>query len=233
MPKLMDGLMAMDARNDFNQSQLKPAGTVGDDCLKWIDGICDAIGDAHEKWRMGSNLVAITIAGPNAIGGRIAGIPLEPFILNKMPTKGIGDKALPYSKAVAKGISSAWEGVCESFNVPTAPWYPTFTQVNGPVAAPVPNIPWALEPCLPGVGMLIAPVLKEKMKSALGKQDDVAAELFESIGKAFAKHAVNWVKNQKITNILGTGPTVGWAPPNSPVGMVAGGHTIPGAGFLS
>ena len=233
MPKLMDGLMAVDAKSDFNQSKLKPAGIVGDDCVKWIDAICDAIGDAHEKWRLGTTIHSLLITGPMALGGKLGGVPLEPFILAKAPQKGIGDKALPYARAVAKGISDAWDDVANSFMV-SAPWYPTFASVPGPVAPPTENIPWPLETCIPGAGaFLVAPLLKEKMKSALGKQDELAAELFESVSKAFAKHAMNWVKNQKVMNILGTGPTVGWAPPGSPVGQVAGGKNIPGPGFLS
>src|SRR5688500_12534976 len=167
MPALMDGLMAVAAKNDFNQSKLKPPGPVGEECMKWIDEICGAIGDAHEKWRMGSTIVGVLIHGNLAFGGQLAGLPLEPFILAKAPRKGMSDKALPYAMAAAKGISKLWDDVLASFKVPGAPWYPTFQQVSGPVAPPTPNIPWPLATCLPGMGLLVGPLIKEKMLAAL------------------------------------------------------------------
>ncbi|MCO4760393.1 MAG: hypothetical protein KC502_02740 [Myxococcales bacterium] len=203
---------------------------------KYIDGICDAICGAWDKWRLQAKFSNLIINGPVAVGspGCLKGPKLKSLIMMQAPKSSPAEKK--YSDSVAKHLSKAWGDWQGKVMVPGLPWYPAFTAFPLAMAPPMPNIPMPLIVCPSAMAaeMLVPSKLKDGMVKAHNDKKALHhKELFDSIGKGVSVVFLIWLVSQQIMNVLGKGPVPTYAPPYVPVGPVVGGQNIAVPGHLS
>jgi hypothetical protein len=187
----------------------------------YLSRICDAIGQAHNVWRMRAMLVDVVVNAVSASGGRLEGAGLEPDIRLRAPQEDAWQR--PRSEAIAYGIGTGWNNWQVSVSVPGLPWYPAFAAFPGPMAPPMPNVP------IPLVGLRHLPFhvnaapLKSYMQARYSGDNEWSNELFEAVAAGFESAFRLWTPTQMIVNVMGRGPVPTFAPPYVPVGPVVGG----------
>ena len=215
---------------------------VGKEFKDFHDTILDAIGFAHNMWKLQAKFQNLQIMAVSAIGtpGCLDGPELESLIKNApMVAAYTGNKA-KYRDAVAKGVSQCFKQWQGQVMVPGLPWYPAFAAFPGPMAPPMPNIPTPLIAC-PSAMMskIVAPMdMKQAMIDALDggvKNDDKDKHyeaLFDAIATVLSLAFLMWLPAQQVMLVLGKGPIPTFAPPFVPVGPVLGGDNIATPGHL-
>jgi hypothetical protein len=213
----------------INKYHCDTARTISDKMEAYIDGICDAICSAWNKWQSSATLVGVVINAVTAAGGQVVGPTWLPTILADAPMSTLQEAK--YSMSIASAISLGWLAYQATIKVPGLPWYPAFATVPSPVAPPVPNVP------CPVVALIQVPVpvmsmtLRGQMIAFLGDPTAQHSQvLFASIAGAFEACFILWQTTTQVTKVIGTGPVPTFAPPVVPVGPVVGGvgNMVPG-----
>ncbi len=195
----------------------------------YLSRICDAIGQAHGRWRTRATLVQVLINAVSASGGSLQGPGLEPDIRIFAPQEDAWQR--PRSEAIAYGIGACWNNWQVSVSVPGLPWYPAFAAFPGPVAPPMPNVPTPLVALRQMTPHLSASPLKAQMQARYSGDNEWSNELFEAVASGFERAFQLWTPTQMVTNVMGRGPVPTFAPPYVPVGPVVGGvgNQLPGS----
>jgi len=216
---------------------------IGNDFKKFHDAMIDAVGFAHNMWRLQAKFQNIKIMAVSAIGtpGCLDGPELEPLIKNAPMCAAMTGNMAKHRDAVAKGVSECFKKWQDKVMVPGLPWYPAFAAFPGPMAPPMPNIPTPLIAC-PSAMMaeICAPM---SMKSAMGnaldgglksKDNDKQYEaLHDAIATVLSVAFTAWLPMQQVMLVMGKGPIPTFAPPYVPVGPVVGGDILPTPGHLA
>jgi hypothetical protein len=215
---------------------------IGKEFKDFHDAILDAVGFAHNMWKLQAKFQNLQIMAVSAIGtpGCLDGPELESLIKTApMVAAYTGNKA-KYRDAVAAGVSKCFKDWQGQVMVPGLPWYPAFAAFPGPMAPPMPNIPTPLIAC-PSAMMarIVMPDgMKQEMINALDggmKKDDKDKHheaLFDAIATVLALAFLTWLPAQQVMLVLGKGSIPTFAPPFVPVGPVIGGDNIAVPGHL-
>ena len=215
---------------------------IGNDFKELHDGMIDAVGYAHNMWKMQAHFQNIQIMAVSAIGmpGCLTGPELESLIKTApMVASWSGNKG-KHRDAVAKGVSKCFKDWQDKVTVPGLPWYPAFAAFPGPMAPPMPNVPTPLIAC--PSAMMSKIIMPTDMKSAMDdaldgglkdKDPDKQYEaLHDAIATVLAAAFVMWLPMQQVMLVLGKGPIPTFAPPYVPVGPVVAGDIIATPGHL-
>ncbi|MDB4968539.1 MAG: hypothetical protein JWN44_4228 [Myxococcales bacterium] len=215
---------------------------IGKEFKDFHDTMLDAIGFAHNMWKLQAKFQNLQVMAVVAIGtpGCLDGPELESLIKNApMCATFTGNKA-KYRDAVAAGVSKCFKDWQGQVMVPGLPWYPAFAAFPGPMAPPMPNIPMPLIAC-PSAQMariIVPSQLADEMKNALDggmQRDDKDKQyeaLFDAIATVLALAFLMWMPMQQVMLVMGKGPIPTFAPPFVPVGPVLGGDNIAVPGHL-
>ena len=215
---------------------------IGNNFKELHDTMIDAVGFAHNMWKLQAKFQNLQVMAIAAIGspGCLDGPELESLIKNApMCAAFTGNKA-KYRDAVAAGVSKCFKDWQGQVMVPGLPWYPAFAAFPGPMAPPMPNIPTPLIAC-PSAKMasICAPMdMKSAMIDALDgdlKQKDKSKQheaLFDAIATVLSLAFLMWLPQQQVMLVLGKGQIPTFAPPFVPVGPVMGGDNIAVPGHL-
>ena len=215
---------------------------VGKEFKQFHDDILDAIGFAHNMWKLQAKFQNLQVMAVSAIGqpGCLKGPELESLIKQApMVASYTGNKA-KYRDAVATGVSKCFKDWQDNVMVPGLPWFPAFAAFPGPMAPPMPNVPTPLIAC-PSAMMtriLMPDALKQEMVNALDgglKNDDKDKHyeaLFDAIGTVLALAFMTWLPQQQVMLVMGKGNVPTFAPPFVPVGPVMAGDNLPVPGHL-
>jgi hypothetical protein len=215
---------------------------IGNEFKSFHDDILDAIGFAHNMWKLQAKFQNLQIMAVSAIGtpGCLDGPELESLIKNApMCAAWTGNKA-KYRDAVAAGVSKCFKDWQMQVTVPGLPWCPAFAAFPSAMAPPMPNVPTPLIACPSAmIARITVPnMLQSEMENALDgglKQKDKDKHfeaLFDAIGTVLALAFLTWLPAQQVSLVLGQGPIPTFAPPFVPVGPVMGGNNIPTPGHL-
>jgi hypothetical protein len=204
-----------------------PDGSKLTDPHRLVDRLCNAIGHAWTLWSVKAHFKDVLIMGPTASGGEIEGPPMAPWI-----TSMTGAESAPEHEAVQAvggALDESMKRWMSAAKLPGLPIYPAFAAFPGPMAPPMPNVPFPLLAIPnPQVGAIMG-------MSASGRAKDpgavaVASAVLAALGVVFPL----WTAAQTVQLMLGRGPVPTFAPPYVPVGPVVGGEIIPIPGhFIS
>lgn len=201
--------------------------------------LLQAVRHAHDLWRMQAKFKNITINAVSAIGtpGCLDGPDLD-ILIARAPTVvtmpgSMGD----LRDAVAEGVDACFENWQDHVTVPGLPWYPAFVAFPGPMAPPMPNVPFPLI-ALASSGMAkitSQAQLKQAIGNALpaGLKTTKVEDFISDISLRLSIYFLRWLASQTVTQVLGKGPVPTFAPPYVPVGPVVGGTIISTPGHLS
>lgn len=208
----------------------------------------DAASYAFNLWKPQLTFKNLKINGPVAVGSK--GCLSEPTKFDKLFKSYPGHSAISGGKhfakwrdAVGKGVASCLTKYVEGITVPGLPWYPAFAAFPGPMAPPVPNIPWPLI-SLPSAGLadITVPLkLKKAMiknfpnnlaQSCKDESDKIHETIFGAIADTLAVGFMIWVSTQMVNLVMATGQIPSFAPPAVPVGPVVNGNNLPTPGHL-
>lgn len=218
------------------------ADKVGKEFQRFHDDLLDAVGFAHNMWKLQAKFQNLQIMAVSAIGmpGCLTGPALESLIKQApMVAAYTGNKA-KYRDAVAKGVSTCFKDWQDNVMVPGLPWYPAFAAFPGPMAPPMPNIPTPLIAC-PSAMMtriLMPESLKQEMVNALDgglKSKDSSKQheaLFDALATVLALAFMTWLPQQQVMLVMGKGQVPTFAPPFVPVGPVVAGDNLAVPGHL-
>lgn len=218
------------------------ADKIGNEMKKFHDDIIDAVGFAHNMWKLQAKFKNLQVMAIAAIGspGCLDGPELESNIKNApMVAAYTGNKA-KYRDAVATGVSKCFKDWQDKVMVPGLPWFPAFAAFPGPMAPPMPNIPTPLIAC-PSAMMtrIVVPnELKTEMVNALDggikdKDKDKHHEaLFDAIATVLALGFMMWLPQQQVMLVMGKGQVPTFAPPFVPVGPVMAGDNLAVPGHM-
>lgn len=228
MPAINPQMVIDMARQRFQQIQL-PSGTDRQRFLNYVNGMCQAINQALETWRLSAYLEGVRIMGPIATGGKLRSVPLDPLIMQRAPA---GWDV--YNRAIAAGVHNQFTSFANEVTVPGLPWYPAFAAFPMPVAPPMPNVPCPLM-SIAAVGARhlkegsITDMIYNKMPNP---KPACAKEVAIAIAFGIEKAAFAWLSSQMVKNVMGKGPVPSFAPPYVPVGPVVGGDNIAAPGHI-
>ncbi len=200
----------------------------------FMDGVCDAICNAHNIWKIQAKFGNIQIMAVSAVGGPgcLTGPDIKPLILMGAPKA--TPQELKYSKALATAVATCFKSWQDNVAVPGLPWYPAFAAFPGPMAPPMPNVPVPLMACPSAMqSEMMAPRLKQEMIDALGESDAMHHKvLFDAIAQGLAAVFLTWLLQQQVSLVMGKGPIPTFAPPFVPAGPVVGGDVLSIPGHL-
>jgi hypothetical protein len=231
--------MPAEAKNSCMQDA---CDKVGQDFKDFHDAMLDAVGYAHNMWKLQAKFQNINVVAITAIGapGCLDGPELESNIKNApMCASWSGNKA-KHRDAVATGVSGCFKKWQDKVMVPGLPWYPAFAAFPGPMAPPMPNVPMPLIAC-PSAMMSeivspdsLAKAMDDALDGDLKKKDKTKQyeALHFAIGTVLALAFLMWLPQQQVMLVLGKGPIPTFAPPVVPVGPVMGGDIISTPGHL-
>lgn len=215
---------------------------IGQDFKDFHDAMIDAIGFAHNMWKLQAKFQNIQVMAVSAIGspGCLDGPELESNIKNApMVAAFTGNKA-KHRDAVAKGVSKCFKDWQGQVTVPGLPWYPAFAAFPGPMAPPMPNVPTPMIACVSA--KITSITMPNDMKSAMddaldgGLKDKDPEKQYEALHDAIATVCAAgfaiWVAAQTQI-VMGKGPIPTFAPPYVPVGPVVGGDVLSIPGHLA
>jgi hypothetical protein len=216
---------------------------IGNDFKTFHDKMLDAVGYAHNMWKLQAKFQNIMVNSLTALGmpGCLTGPDLESFIKNAPMCATMTGNMAKHRDAVAKGVSECFKKWQDNVTVPGLPWYPAFVAFPGPMAPPMPNVPTPLIACpSPMMASICAPM---EMKSAMGnaldgglksKDNDKQYEaLHMAIATVLSVAFTTWLPMQQVMLVMGKGPIPTFAPPYVPVGPVVMGDIISTPGHLA
>ena len=215
---------------------------IGQNFKDFHDTMLDAVGFAHQMWKLQAKFKDLKVMAVSAIGapGCLDGPELESFIKMYPPAAMMIGNMAKQRDAVAKGVSKCFKNWQDMVTVPGLPWYPAFAAFPGPMAPPMPNVPMPLITCVSAkMSDIITPFqMKTEMDNALDaglKRDDPDKQyeaLHDAIATVLSLAFLMWLPMQQVMLVLGKGPIPTFAPPYVPVGPVVGGDNLPIPGHL-
>jgi len=215
---------------------------IGQNFKEFHDAMIDAIGYAHNMWKLQAKFQNIQIMAVSAIGapGCLDGPELESNIKNAPMVMAFTGNKAKHRDAVAKGVSKCFKDWQDQVTVPGLPWYPAFAAFPGPMAPPMPNVPVPMIACVSA--KITSITLPNDMKSAMddaldsGLKDKDPDKQYEALHDAIATVCAAgfaiWVAAQT-QMVMGKGPIPTFAPPYVPVGPVVGGDVLSVPGHLA
>ena len=216
---------------------------IGNNFKTFHDAMLDAVGFAHNMWKLQAKFQNIQVMAVSAIGtpGCLSGPDLEGLIKQAPMCATMTGNMAKHRDAVAKGVGECFKKWQDKVTVPGLPWYPAFAAFPGPMAPPMPNVPTPLIACIsPMAASICAPM---DMKSAMGnaldsglknKDNDKQYEaLHEAIATVLSAGFTIWLAAQQVMMVMGKGPIPTFAPPYVPVGPVVGGDILSIPGHLA
>lgn len=240
-----DGIVSYFKTQDPQTFHMTTAATMTGIYKSFIYTMIDAVSYAFNIWRLTLKFENIKINGPVAVGSKGCLKATGDFekLFKSFPGHSQFALGKHYSKwrdAVGKGVAKCLKNYIDGVTVPGLPWYPAYAAFPGPVAAPMPNIPWPLISC-PSTGLADITVMTKLKKAMLKEFDDGCAEkchddihktIFEAIATALSAGFLIWVSTQMINAVMGSGNIPSFAPPVVPVGPVVNGQSLPSASNL-
>ena len=216
---------------------------IGNDFKKFHDAMLDAVGYAHNLWRLQAKFQNVIVMAVSAIGtpGCLSGPALESLIKSAPMCMSMTGNMAKHRDAVAKGVSECFKKWQDMVTIPGLPWYPAFVAFPGPMAPPMPNVPMPLIAC--PSAMMASICAPAEMKAAMGnaldsnlksKDNDKQYEaLHMAIATVLSVAFTSWLPMQQVMGVMGKGPIPTFAPPYVPVGPVVGGDIISIPGHLA
>jgi hypothetical protein len=215
---------------------------IGQDFKDFHDTMIDAVGYAHNMWKLKAKFKDIQVMSLSAIGspGCLDGPELENDIKNAPMCASFSGNKGKHRDAVAKGISKAFKNWQDQVTVPGLPFWPAFVAFPGPQAPPMPNIPMPLIACVSSkmTDIMMPDTMKSEMDDALdgGLKDKDKTKQYEALHDAIATVCALaftiWLPSQMVMLMMGKGPIPTFAPPFVPVGPVVGGDILGTGGQL-
>jgi hypothetical protein len=228
---------------NMNKVHQKSCDEIGKNFKDFHDTMLDAIGFAHNMWKLQAKFKDLKIMAVSAIGapGCLDGPELESLIKNAPMCAAMTGNMQKHRDAVAKGVSKCFKDWQDKVTVPGLPWYPAFAAFPGPMAPPMPNVPTPLIACPSAMmtKMAMPNDMKSEMDSALdgGMKDKDPTKQYEALHDAIATVVsaafMIWLPSQQVIGVMGKGPVPSFAPPYVPVGPVVGGDNLPIPGHLA
>jgi hypothetical protein len=214
------------------KAQPTPKAVPASDWPKWSRDAASAVRQAVNTWRSSATLSGVTVQGPIAAGGFLVGPALLPSLLASLRAAAVPAEV---AAAFASAVATAWSQWAASVRVPGLPWYPAFIAYPGPVAPPQPNIPTPLTALVMDRSPFAANTLAANIKTLLGARagEDGAARAVDEFAEEHALRFEIFCATCMLTQVLGSGPVVGFAPPIVPVGQVVGGSATMSPGGLT
>ena len=218
------------------------ADKIGKEFKSFHDDVIDAVGFAHNMWKLQAKFQNLQVMAVAAIGspGCLTGPALESLIKQAPMVAAYSGNKAKYRDAVAAGVSKCFKDWQDQVMVPGLPWFPAFAAFAGPMAPPMPNVPTPLIAC-PSAMMtriVVPDELKQEMVSALDggiKRDDKDKHheaLFDAIATVLALAFMTWLPQQQVMLVMGKGQIPTFAPPFVPVGPVVAGDNLAVPGHL-
>jgi hypothetical protein len=225
-----------------NKYHQESADKIGNDFKDFHDTMIDAVGYAHNMWKLQAKFKDLKVNALTALGtpGCLDGPELESLIKNApMCGSFTGNKA-KHRDAIAKGVSKCFKNWQDQVTVPGLPWYPAFVAFPGPQAPPMPNVPMPLITCISSkmTDIVMPDTMKSEMGNALDgglKQKDPTKQyeaLHDAIATVLSLAFLMWLPQQQVMLVLGKGPIPTFAPPFVPVGPVVMGDNLAVPGHL-
>ena len=215
---------------------------IGKEFKDFHDTMIDAVGFAHNMWKLQAKFQNLTIMAVSAIGtpGCLDGPELESNIKNAPMVASFTGNMAKHRDAVAKGVSKAFKNWQDQVTVPGLPWYPAFAAFPGPMAPPMPNVPMPLITCVSAkmTDIIMPDTMTKEMDDALdsGLKDKDPEKhyhaLHDAIATVLSLAFLMWLPSQQVMLVLGKGQIPTFAPPFVPVGPVVGGDNISVPGHL-
>ncbi|MBQ9396133.1 MAG: hypothetical protein IJU23_11565 [Proteobacteria bacterium] len=235
-----DGIVSYFKTQDPHTLHMTTATTMTSIYKSFIYTMLDAVAYAFNIWRLTLKFDNLKINGPAVVGSKGCLSATGDFEKLFLTFPGHSQFALGkhYNKwrdAVGKGVAKCLKNYIDNVTIPGFPWYPAFAAFPGPVAAPMPNIPFPLIAC-PSTGLADITVFTKLKKAMLDEFDDGCAEkchddihktIFEAIATSLSAGFLIWVSTQMINAVMGTGNIPSFAPPVVPVGPVVNGQNLP------
>jgi hypothetical protein len=210
-----------------NKYHVDTSRIIGGKYEAYIDGICEAISDAIDKWMSQAVIFCPLIMGPIGLvlPGNVVGPPIMGFILSSAP------KATPmeaaYSRAISTAIGLGWLQ-WHSLLVGNLLFPPDFAVFPGPVHPPTPCLPKPLITFVSaGEAFLTPAMLKSNMEGLLGSPKSLhSSALFSAVSKGFFAAFQVFKATTIVQGVNGGGPVPVYAPPVVPAGPVLGGTGV-------
>jgi hypothetical protein len=225
--------MAQEPQKYFQDS----ADKIGKEFKSFHDDMLDAIGFAHNMWKLQSKLSNLQIMAVSVIGspGCLQGPELESLIKNAPQCAAYTGNKAKWRDAVAAGVSKCFKDWQDQVMIPGLPLYPAFAMFPGPMAPPMPNIPVPLISCPSGMITRMADPtqMATEMKNAHDgglqqKDKDKHFEaLFDAIATVVSLAFMIWLPSQQMMTVMGKGQVPTFAPPFVPAGPVVAGDNLP------
>jgi hypothetical protein len=220
----------------------KSCDEIGKNFKDFHDAMIDAVGFAHNLWKLQARFKDLQIAAVSAIGapGCLDGPALESNIKNAPQCASFTGNMAKKRDAVAKGVSGCFKKWQDQVTIPGLPLYPAFAAFPGPMAPPMPCIPVPLIACISG--MMTQIIMPDAMTKAMDDALDQGLKdkdpekhyhaLHEAIATVLSLAFLMWLPQQQLSLVLGKGPIPTFAPPFVPVGPVLGGDIVSIPGHL-
>lgn len=203
---------------------------------KWCDKAMEATRESINLWGVQVKIINAKINAVSVIAapGCMSSPTIKNNIKNFMILKQVPDKI---AAGFAKGISGQWEKWQNKVTIPGLPLYPAFAAFPGPLAPPIPGIPFPLSAFKSsGLSQLTSHTkIKRAIKAGLGSEANSpgAEKYLDQFSSKFAVRFLIWISKVKVKNLMGSGPVPTFAPPYIPVGPVVNGKIHPVPGILS
>ena len=208
-----------------NKYHVDSAQEIGGDFKSFCHSMLDGFKSAVDMWRVQAKFDGLKIMAVSAIGapGCLKGPSIENNIKNFSLPAATGP-AKEWRDAIAKALADCFKTWQDGVMVPGLPFYPAFACFPGPMAPPMPNVPFPLIACpSSGLTKMTPTALKQAMCGNISLDDDPDDQfgaLAQAIGTAVSTAFLAWLPTQMIMNVLGQGPIPTFAPPFVPVGPV-------------
>jgi hypothetical protein len=225
-----------------NKYHQETCDKIGKEFKEFHDTMLDAIGFAHNLWKLQAKFKDLKVNALTALGtpGCLDGPELEGLIKQAPQVAAWTGNKAKHRDAVAKGVSQCFKKWQDKVMVPGLPWYPAFVAFPGPMAPPMPNIPVPLimcpspmmtEICMPSS---MAKAMDDALDGGLKDKDKTKqyAALHDGIATVLSIGFLIWLASQQVMMVMGKGQIPTFAPPFVPVGPVVMGDNLPVPGHL-
>lgn len=211
---------------DVVESQYTP-----EEWQAWASAAADGARIGADVFAASAYLTGVKIMGPVAIGGKLVGPSITPFVTAHMMGAGAPAKV---ASAFGKAAGKAWKGWASKVRVPGLPWYPSFAAWPGPMAPPTPNVPTPLI-TIAGSASIDVGQVSSSIIGSLGSlsSEPGAQSAVNNFATLFSVGFMIWIATKQVRNVLGKGPIPSFAPPYVPVGPVIMGDILPIPGHLA
>ena len=200
------------------------------DVADYTKKVCGAIRTGLSGWQTQAKFTNIKIMALSAIGtpGCLEGPNLGGLMKASCPQRNKWEREM--TAVVTAAVGSAWATHQRSVTVPGLPWYPAFVAWPGPMAPPMPNVPF---PFLALTQQSVASTAQSIKKSIEGCKLAYASDVAMAVSTGFQTGFLTWVGGVTVKNVMGKGPVPSFAPPYVPVGPVVNGDIISTPGHLA